>query len=111
MGKAPMSIASSLCFYGSSFRRLPYLCRHACIGHRANDGALWRVKMPFTLGTLGRIDHIYVVLQANRGIGTLELTRTADGALGRDYLVSHHCDSISKKCGTVSCYQVLCQTA
>lgn len=52
--------------------------------------------MPFTLGTLGRIDHIYVVLQADRSIGTLELTRTADGALGCDYLVSHHCDSIKK---------------
>lgn len=38
------------------------LCWHACIRHRANDGALWRVKLTLALSTLGRIDHIYVVL-------------------------------------------------
>lgn len=101
---------SSFCFAPGPHSSANSLCRHTGLGHRANDGALRRVRISFALGALGRIDHIYVVLQANRSVGTFELTRTADGALGRDYLVGHHCGSISRRCGTASCLQVSCQS-
>ncbi len=65
------------------------LCLHARVGHWTDIRASRRLGLPFALGALLWVNYINVVLEADCSVGAFEFTCATDGALGRNYLVSH----------------------
>jgi hypothetical protein len=63
--------------------------RNAGVFDRTNHGTLRRIEMPLAFGAFLRIDDVHIVLEANGGVGTLELASATHRALRGDDFVGH----------------------